>query len=67
MRKKISLAKLKTLPPGTDVYYVEEATGNAGRFWIVKSFKRKLLKSIYTEQKLSDIVEKPGYHFEVEV
>ena len=67
MRKKISLAKLKALPPGTDVYYVNEQTGESGRFWIVKSFKRKILKSIYTEQKISDIVEKPGYHFEVEV
>lgn len=67
MRKKISLSKLKTLPPGTDVYYVNEKTGEFGRFWIVKSYKAKILKGIYTERKISDIVEKPGYHFEVEV
>lgn len=67
MRKRISVQNLKRLPEGTDVLYVEEATGRAARMWIAKTYKgRKLLKGVFTSRNLSEVEEKPGWHFEVE-
>ena len=67
MRKRISVDRLKKLPEGTDVYYVEESTGRAARMWIGKTYKgRKLLKGIFSERWLSEVTEQHGWHFEID-
>lgn len=67
MRKRISIERLKRLPEGTDVYYVEESTGRAARMWIGKTYKgKKLLKGIFSERRLSEVTADPGWHFEID-
>lgn len=41
MRKTLTADKVKKLPVGTDVFFVRESSGEAGRFWIVKSGRKK--------------------------
>lgn len=63
MRKRISADQVKKLPVETDVYIVQESTGRSGKMWIVKSGRSKILKGVYSEQK---ILERPGWHYEVD-
>lgn len=66
-RKQISIANLKRLPVGSDVLYVQEATGHFARMWIAKNHKGRLvLKGVLSERYLSEVTASPGYHFEVE-
>lgn len=64
MRKTISAEKVKKLPVGTDVFLIRESTGEAGRLWVVKSGRKKMLKGIYTEHEIKD---RDGWHYQVEI
>lgn len=64
MRKTLTVAQVKKLPAGTDVFLIRESTGQEGRLWIVKSGRKKILKGIMTEH---DIADRKGWHYEVEV
>lgn len=61
--KILTADKVKKLPVGTDVRLVREADGATARMWIVKSGRKKLLKGVYAER---EIVDRPGWHYEVE-
>lgn len=63
MRKQLTAAQVKKLPAGTDIYVIREATGQEGKMWIIKSGRKKKLKGIMTEH---DIMDRPGWHYEVE-
>ena len=63
MRKTISASEVKKLPAGTDVWNVSEATGKAGKLWIVKSGRKKLLRGITVFMEIKD---REGWHYEVE-
>ena len=64
MRKTIPAAKLKKLPISTDVWIVNDKTGETGQMWIISyGGKRKVLKGIYTQM---EIKEREGWHYEVE-
>lgn len=63
-RKVLTAEKVKKLSPGTDVLFVRESDGAVGRFWVVKSGRKKLLKGVITEQ---EIIDRKGWHYEIEV
>lgn len=63
MRKTITADKVKKLPVGTDVFLIRESTGEAGRLWIVKSGRKKILKGVFAEYEIKD---RAGWHYEVE-
>lgn len=63
MRKTITADKVKKLPVGTDVFLIRESTGEAGRLWIVKSGRKKILKGVFAEHEIKD---RAGWHYEVE-
>ena len=63
MRRTLTAEKVKRLPVGTDVFLVRECNGNTGRFWIVKSGRKKMLKGIMAEHEIKD---RTGWHYEVE-
>lgn len=61
--KILSADKVKKLPPGTDVYTVRESDGSRGMLWVIKSGRKKLLKGVYGTH---EIIDRPGWHYEVE-
>lgn len=63
-RKALSAEKVKKLSPGTDVLFVRDSDGAVGRFWVVKSGRKKLLKGVVAEH---EIMDRKGYHYEIEV
>ena len=63
MGKILTADKVKKLPPGTDVILVQEATGEIGRLWVVKSGRKKMLKGLFA---IYEIIDRPGWHYEIE-
>lgn len=61
--KILPAAKVKKLPPGTDVSLVREATGQRGRLYVVKSGRKKMLKGLFGTHEITD---RPGWHYEVD-
>lgn len=61
--KTLSADKVKKLPVGTDVIFVNDQTGEKGRLWIVKSGRKKVLRGVLTQHEIKD---RPGWHYEVE-
>lgn len=61
MAKILTADKVRKLPVGTAVFFVREVTGQAGRFWIVKSGREKMLKGAIV-RKIKDM---PGWHYEL--
>ena len=62
-RKAITAEKVRKLPIGTCITLVHDGTGEAGRLWVVKSGRKKMLKGIYTEHEIKD---RDGWHYEIE-
>ena len=65
MRKQISAAKVKKLPPSTDVWAVDEKTGYSQRLFLVRYRNKLRLKSAFCDW-IKTIKDTPGYHYEVE-
>ena len=65
MRKQISAAKVKKLPPSTDVWVVDEKTGYSKRLFVIKYGKGVRLLRVFGDQVIT-IKDTPGYHYEVE-
>ena len=67
MRKQISAAKVKKLPPSTDVWVVDEKTGYSKRLFVIKYGKGvRLLQTFGGSVITITIKDMPGYHYEVE-
>lgn len=62
MSKTLTADKVKKLPPGTDIILVNEATGERGMLWIVKSGRKKMARGVLGT--LLEIADKPGWHYE---
>lgn len=63
MGKILTAAQVKKLPVGTDVVIVRESDNRTGSLWVVKSGRKTMLKGVYG---LREIVDRPGWHYEVE-
>lgn len=61
--KTLSADKVKKLPVGTDVLFVNDQTGEKGRLWIVKTGRKKMLRGVIAQHEIKD---RPGWHYEVE-
>lgn len=61
MGKRLTEKQVKRLPVGTDVYLVNDATGEAGMFWVIKSGRKKMLRCILGVLEIKD---KDGWHYE---
>lgn len=61
----LSAEKVKKLPVGTDVYLVNDTTGEKGRFWVFRCGIHKMLKGVLTNEPIR-IRDLDGMHFEVE-
>lgn len=61
--KILTAKQVKRLPVGTDIYMVNEKTGEKGMLWIVKSGREKRLKGVST---VLDIKDRAGWRYEVE-
>lgn len=61
--KVLTAEKVKRLKPGTDVFVVNEATGERGMLRIVKSGREKVLQGVFARYEIRDL---PGTHYEVE-
>lgn len=59
--KTLTAKQVKRLPVGTDIYMVNEKTGEKGMLWIVKSGREKRLKGVST---IMDIKDRAGWHYE---
>lgn len=63
MAKILTAEKVRKLPVGTDVFYVRDATGQAGRFWVIKSGRKKMLKGAIAG--IREIKDMAGWHYEL--
>ena len=63
--KTLTAKQVKRLEPGTDVFRVDDATGRRARLYIVKSGRKKMLKMLLLD-RLHEIADIPGMHYEVE-
>lgn len=61
--KILTAEKVKRLEPGTDIFAVNEATGERGRLRIIKSGRKKILQGVFARYEIRDL---PGTHYEVE-
>ena len=59
----LTAAKVKKLPPGTDIRIVNDETGDYGLVWIIKNGRKKMLKGIAT---VHEIIDRDGWHYELE-
>ena len=62
MGKTLSAEQVKKLPEGTDVLVVNDKTGSVGRYWIVKSGRKKILRSIIVTLEIKG---REGWHYEL--
>ena len=67
MKKQISAAKVKKLPPSTDVWVVDEKTGYSKRLFVIKYGKGVRLLQAFgvIPGPVITIKDTPGYHYEV--
>ena len=61
--KVLSAEEVKRLPMGTVVFMVNEKTGSVGRYWIVKSGRKKTIRGILGTYEIKDL---EGWHYEIE-
>ena len=62
MGKILSAKEVKKLPIDTGVMLIDEKTGKAGRLWIMKSGRKKVLRGIITTHEIKD---RYGQHYEL--
>lgn len=62
MGKILSAKKVKKLPIDTGVMLIDEKTGKAGRLWIMKIGRKKVLRGIIATHEIKD---RCGWHYEL--
>ena len=61
--KVLTAEQVKRLPVGTDVYVVNDTTGERGKLWILRCGRRKMLKGPVTPVPMM-IKDMDGMHYE---
>lgn len=60
--KTVTAKQVKRLEPGTDVYLVNDKTGQRGSMWVIQSGRKKMLRGIINVMEIKD---KEGWHYEI--
>ena len=61
--KTVTAKQVKRLEPGTDVYLVNDKTGQRGSMWVIQNGRKKMLRGIINVMEIKD---KKGWHYEIE-
>lgn len=61
--KTVTAKQVKRLEPGTDVYLVNDKTGQRGSMWVIQNGRKKMLRGIINVMEIKD---KEGWHYEIE-
>ena len=60
--KTVTAKQVKRLEPGTDVYLVNDKTGQRGSMWVIQNGRKKMLRGIINVMEIKD---KKGWHYEI--
>ena len=60
--KTVTAKQVKRLEPGTDVYLVNDKTGQRGSMWVIQNGRKKMLRGIINVMEIKD---KEGWHYEI--
>lgn len=61
--KTLTAKQVKRLEPGTDVYLVNDKTGQRGSMWVIQNGRKKMLRGIVNVLEIKD---KEGWHYEID-
>ena len=61
--KTVTAKQVKRLEPGTDVYLVNDKTGQRGSMWVIQNGRKKMLRGIINVMEIKD---KEGWHYEID-
>lgn len=61
--KTVTAKQVKRLEPGTDVYLVNDKTGQRGSMWVIQNGRKKMLRGIVN---VLEINAKEGWHYEID-
>ena len=62
--KTVTAKQVKRLEPGTDVFLVNDKTGQRGSMWVIQNGRKKMLRGIINVMEIKDMEE--GWHYEIE-
>lgn len=60
--KTVNAKQVKRLPLGTDVFLVNDKTGQRGSMWVIQNGRKKMLRGIINVMEIKD---KEGWHYEI--
>ena len=60
--KTVTAKQVKRLPLGTDVFLVNDKTGQRGSMWVIQNGRKKMLRGIINVMEIKD---KEGWHYEI--
>lgn len=60
--KTVTAKQVKRLEPGTDVYLVNDKTGQRGSMWVIQNGRKKMLRGIINVMEIKDM---EGWHYEI--
>lgn len=60
--KTVTAKQVKRLEPGTDVFLVNDKTGQRGSMWVIQNGRKKMLRGIINVMEIKD---KEGWHYEI--
>ena len=60
--KTLTAKQVKRLPLGTDVFLVNDKTGQRGSMWVIQNGRKKMLRGIINVMEIKD---KEGWHYEI--
>ena len=61
--KTVTAKQVKRLEPGTDVFLVNDKTGQRGSMWVIQNGRKKMLRGIINVMEIKDM---EGWHDEIE-
>lgn len=61
--KTVTAKQVKRLEPGTDVFLVNDKTGQRGSMWVIQNGRKKMLRGIINVMEIKD---KEGWHYEID-
>ena len=61
--KTVTAKQVKRLPLGTDVFLVNDKTGQRGSMWVIQNGRKKMLRGIINVHEITDM---EGWHYEIE-
>ena len=61
--KTVTAKQVKRLPLGTDVFLVNDKTGQRGSMWVIQNGRKKMLRGIINVMEIKDM---EGWHDEIE-